>query len=349
MRTGYWILFVVIGLTAGLTMIQCGCGGGSTTPAPAAPGGGGSGGSGGGGGGGGSGGGSGGGGGGAGGGGGSGGTTIPLFSHVLLLVEENHGYSDVIANPNMPYINGLAATNGLATQYFADAHPSLPNYFTLAVGMAITGTTGDGYTGTVTQDNVARAITAAGKTWRYYGEGLPQAGYLGTGAGEYVRKHDPFAYLSDVLNSPAQAGNLVPFTQFSTDLSNGNLPDYGFITPDLNDDAHDCPAGLPTCTDSQKLAAADQWLKTNIDPLIKSAAFQDTLLIITFDEAEDSDTTHGGGHVATFIISPKVKPGYQSTTLYQHESTLRLTMKALGISDFPGAAATAPDMTEFFQ
>jgi hypothetical protein len=52
------------------------------------------------------------------------------------------------------------------------------------------------------------------------------------------------------------------------------------------------------------------------------------------------------------VIGPKVKPGYQSTTLYQHESTLKTILEALGastLSPAPGNAATAPDMKEFFQ
>ncbi len=108
--------------------------------------------------------------------------------------------------------------------------------------------------------------------------------------------------------------------------------------PDLCNDAHDC-----------SLTVADTWLQTNIDPLIKSATFQDGgLLIIVFDEANSSDATHGGGHIAWVAVSPKSKLAYQSSTLYQHESTLRLILKALGASVFPGAAATAPDMGEFF-
>jgi len=97
------------------------------------------------------------------------------------------------------------------------------------------------------------------------------------------------------------------------------------------------------------LAAADQWLSLNISPLLASPAFKNSLLIVTFDEAEDSDTENGGGHVPTVIVSPSAKAGYQSTTLYQHQSTLRLMMEGLGVTDLPGAAATAPDMTEFFQ
>jgi acid phosphatase len=132
-------------------------------------------------------------------------------------------------------------------------------------------------------------------------------------------------------------------------MANNDLPDYAFIVPNVNDDAHNCPAGLSTCTSNQMLAAADQWLSTNISPLLASTSFQNSLLIITFDEAEDTDTDHGGGHVPAVIVSSLAKAGYQSTTLYQHESTLRLMMEGLGLTDLPGAAATAPQMTEFFK
>jgi phosphatidylinositol-3-phosphatase len=250
----------------------------------------------------------------------------------------------------MPYLNGLASANSLATQYYGDAHPSLPNYFELTVGegASITGTAGDSFSGTVTQDNLVRALTNAGKTWKSYAESLPSAGYLGGDSGAYVRRHNPFVYLSDVQQSSSQAGNVVPFSQLATDIANSALPDYGFIAPNVNDDAHKCPTGMTTCTGAQQLAAADQWLSTNIAPLLSSAAFSNSLLIIVFDEAEDSDITHGGGHVPAILVSPKVQSKYQSTTLYQHESTLRLIMEGLGVTDLPGASATAPDMTEFF-
>jgi acid phosphatase len=107
--------------------------------------------------------------------------SIPQFSHVFVLVEENHSFADVIGNSNMPYLNELASANSLATQYYGETHPSLPNYFELTIGegASITGTSGDFFSGTVTQDNVVRALTNAGKTWKAYEESLPSAGYLG--------------------------------------------------------------------------------------------------------------------------------------------------------------------------
>src|SRR5216117_1926333 len=259
----------------------------------------------------------------------------PSFNHVYIVVEENTDYTSVIGSSSMPYLNGLAQQYGLATQYYANTHPSIGNYFMMTVGKIITND--DNYSSVVSDDNVVRRLLAAHKTWKSYAEDLPSVGYTGGDVGNYARKHNVFALLSDVANDPAQTNRLVPFTRFATDLANGTLPNYSFIVPNLCNDAHDCSLGT-----------ADSWLQANIDPLIKSATFQqDGLLIILFDES-DSDHTNGGGRVVWVVVSPKAKRGYQSTTFYQHQSTLRLTLKALGVTAFPNAAASAPDMDEFF-
>jgi len=257
------------------------------------------------------------------------------FGHVFVVTEENTDYSSVIGSSSMPYLNGLAQQYGLATQYYANTHPSIGNYFMLATGQIITND--DNFSTVQNVPNIVRSLLAAGKTWKSYAEDIPNACYLGGDTGNYARKHNVFPLLSDVANDPLQACNNVPFTQFATDLANGTLPHFSNIVPNLCNDAHDC--GLST---------ADTWLKNNIDPLIKSATFQqDGLLIIVFDEA-GSDNTNGGGRIVWVAVSPKSKLGYQSTTLYQHQSTLRLILKGLGINVFPGAAANAPDMSEFF-
>ncbi len=261
----------------------------------------------------------------------------PTFSHVVVLVEENHSYSEVIGNTSMPYLNQLVSQYGLATQYFANAHPSLPNYLVLTTGQI--ESTDNNFSGTITDDNVVRELIGGGKTWRCYAGSLPTPGYLGGDSGAYVRHHNPFTYLSDVQGDPAQAANIVPFSEFSSDLAGDALPQYAFIVPDVNDDAHD-----------GSLGDADSWLDANIAPLLASPSFQKSgLLIITFDEGDQSDINHGGGQIATLIVSSEAKQGYQSKTLYQHQSVLRLSLAALGIQTFPGMAASAPDMTEFFQ
>jgi acid phosphatase len=187
-----------------------------------------------------------------------------------------------------------------------------------------------------------------GKTWKEYTKD-PSVGYTGGDTGEYTQHHNPLSYFSDVRNSSNEKINLVPFTQFATDRRNGALPNYSFIVPDNDNNGHDCPDAIPNCTDSQRLANVDAWLKTNLGPLVGSSGFNAThggLLVIVFDESAD-DNTHGGGRVAWVVAGPDVKRGYVSTTLYQHQSTLRFLSEALGLTSFPGAAATAPDMEEF--
>jgi uncharacterized protein YjdB len=260
------------------------------------------------------------------------------FNHVFIVMEENTNAADVTST-SMPYLMGLAAQYGNATQYYANTHPSIGNYLMLTTGQIITND--DSYSSpSITADNVVRQLLAAGKTWKAYAEDLPSVGYvtMGVEVGTYAARHNPVVYLTDVHDNPTQANNVVPFTQFATDLTANTLPNYSFIVPNLCNDAHDC-----------SITVADSWLQTNIDPLVKSAQFQqDGLLLVLFDES-GSDNTNGGGRVAWVAVSPsKSKRPYQSTTLYQHESTLRLTLKGLGVTVFPGAAATAPDMSEFF-
>jgi acid phosphatase len=258
------------------------------------------------------------------------------FGHVILMIEENHSYSSVIGSSSMPYLNGLAKQYGLATQYFANTHPSIGNYFMLTTGQIITND--DGYTGTVNADNVVRRLLAAGKTWKSYAEDLPSVGYIGGDVYPYAKHHNPFAYITDVVNSQNQLNNLVPFTQFPTDLQNNQLPQYSFVIPNMQNDGHD-----------GSLNQADSWLQTNVAPVLANSSFQkDGLLIILFDESFSGDTQYGGGQVAMVVISPLAKKGYQSTTLYQHQSTCRLMLEGLGLTTFPGACQGAAQMNEFF-
>jgi phosphatidylinositol-3-phosphatase len=261
------------------------------------------------------------------------------FGHVFIVVEENANFGDVIANPALPYLNGLANQYALAANYFANAHPSIPNYFELTTGQILTlidASTPRNFP--VDSENVVRDLLAAGKSWKSYAEDIPSVGYTGGDSGRYAVRHNPLAYFTDVQNDTKQVQNLVPFSQFATDLNTANLPNFSFIVPNLCNDAHDC-----------SLATSDAWLKANIDPLIQSPQFQkDGLLIILFDEADTLDLTSGGGHVAAVVVSPRAKRGYKSIAFYQHQSVLRLTLEGLGVTKLPGDAATAPAMWEFF-
>jgi acid phosphatase len=256
-----------------------------------------------------------------------------------MVVEENHSYSSVIGSSAMPYLNSLASKYGLATQYYANTHPAIGNHFEMTTGLVLTND--DTLTPArfpVSEDSIVRELMVAGKTWKSYAEGLPYAGYTGGDTGSYAVRNNPFAYFTDVQNSSTQKLNLVPFTQFATDLASNELPNFSYVVPNLLNDGY-----------SGSLQRADGWLKQNIAPLLANPQFQqDGLLIIAFEESDSSDKVHGGGHVATLVIGPKAVVGYKSTKLYQHQSLLRTVLTTLGATSFPGAAATAAPMNEFF-
>ncbi len=267
--------------------------------------------------------------------------TMPGFGHVFIVVEENHSYSSVVGNTSMPFLNMLINNYGLATQYYANAHPSLPNYLWLTTG-GNDGLTSDVCPATVTQDNVVRHLNAAAISWKVYAENLPYAGFLGCSAsGGYVAKHNPFVYFGNVKSNLTNRQRIVPFSRFASDRRQHKLPRYSFIVPNLCHDAHDC-----------SLSVADSWLNSNLTPLLNTNMFQSgggAALIIVFDESTGGDTSHGGGQVEWVIVGPNIRPGYRSTTFYQHQNTLRLMLEGLGVTSYPQGAATASDMREFFR
>jgi acid phosphatase len=271
-----------------------------------------------------------------------GGGTVPASHHVVMVMEENQPYSTVVgATAAWPNLNKLMAQGALPTNYYADTHGSIGNYFMLTTGQTLTNDDSSKVVWNV--DNIARHMISAGVSFKVYAEGITQ-GYLGGDTGEYVLRHDPFAMLSDVASSPQTASKyLWPFSQFATDVANNALPQFSFIVPNIMDDAH---TGTPL--------QADGWLQSNVvGPLSGTTAFKaggDGILIVCFDESAPTDTAHGGGHVAPVFWGPVVQAGYKqsSATVYQHESMLATVMAALSLQGPPGAAASAPLMSEFF-
>jgi acid phosphatase len=269
--------------------------------------------------------------------------TIPASKHVVMVMEENRSFSDVVKNTaEWPNLNALIAAGALPTNYYANAHFSIGNYFMLTTGELVT--TDDNDTSVRDIDNIARRMLAAGVSFRVYAEGITR-GYVGGNTGNYVIRHNPFAMLSDVANSATVANEVLwPFSQFAIDEASHSLPQFSFIVPDISDDSH-----------SAAPVRADTWLQQNVVTLLNGdPAFQsggDGVLIVDFDEGEVTDIAHGGGQIAPVLWGPTVTPGYVQTsnTLYQHQSMLATVMVMLNLPNPPGEALTAPTMDEFFK
>jgi len=271
---------------------------------------------------------------------------VPASKHVVLVMIENTSYPTVVGNfSTWPNLNALMAKGALPTNYYANVHYSIGNYFMLTTGVVLTKDDKSNQVWNV--DNIARRMLASGVSFKVYAEGATR-GYLGGNMngpdGYYVLRHNPFARLSDIADNPQVANQVLwPFSQFTADAANNSLPEFSFVIPN---DYHDGDGG--------PRKQVDQWVQDHvIAPLSTYPAFQpggDGLLIVDFDEGAFTDLENGGGHIAPVLWGPNVKVGYQqiSGTIYQHQSMLRTVMEALGLPNPPGAAATAPSMAEFF-
>jgi Phosphoesterase family len=277
---------------------------------------------------------------------------IPRSNHVYIVAEENHSYEHLVGSPYMPYLNSLLVKGTTATQFYANEHGSLENYLIVTSGQYLTHN--NSTLSVFNVDNIERHLLTHGKTFKSYAQSLPYAGYTGLYSGAYMKRHAPLPYYTDMANSSLLKDH-VSSSQLATDIANGTLPNFAFITPDGDHDMHNCPNGLNAC-----LQTADAWLKSNLAPLLATAPFQpggDGVLILWADEADltgdnrcSATVLSGcGGHILVAMIGPQIKAGYKSTVTYHHPSVLKTMLMLLGEeTTFPSAAQTAPAMTDFF-
>jgi acid phosphatase len=265
--------------------------------------------------------------------------------HVVVVALENHSYSSVVGSSSMPYLNSLIAQGSLATNFFANTHNSIGDYFMVADGVIVS--TNPGFAGTYSGANLASLLTAKGLTWKVYAQSLPSAGFLGSTSGAYVKWHNPFAYYTNVINDPAQRARIVPIGQLPADTAANTLPNFSFIVPDNNHNGHNCPTSAP-CTDFDVKHSADLFMQQYLPALINTPEFQaDGVLIIWMDESVTSDTAHGGGHVPIVLFGNQVKRAYRSATFGQDQHLLRTITDLMGLSA-PGAAASVGGLNDVF-
>ncbi len=242
---------------------------------------------------------------------------VPDFTHVVLVVFENHEASAIVGSPDAPTFNALGRRYATLTRYYAVAHPSLPNYLALVSG-STHGITSDCTDCAVGTRSLADTLTAAGKTWRAYAEGLPRSGFTGGSAGSYAKKHDPFLYFAAVAGSRAGRDRVVPFSRLARDLAARRLPDFSLIVPNLCDDMHDC-----------SVATGDAWLEEHIVPLLHSPELRDGVVFVVFDEG--TSDAGGGGHVDALALGPTVRAGSTFSRTTNHYGLLRTIEDAWGL------------------
>ena len=250
---------------------------------------------------------------------------VPNFKHIVIVIFENREFGNVIGSPKMPYFNLLASSYTLLTQHYAVTHPSLPNYLAL-IGGDTFNITSNCENCFVDAPSLPDLIEQSGRTWKTYQEYMPEPCYAGSTL-LYVQKHNPFYYFDPIrLDQERCRSHIVPLTQLDVDIAAQELPNFIFITPNACHSAHDC-----------SIEQADNWLNPLLDKLVPALEASGThLIILTWDEGQGNHSCCGlpeeaGGRIATVLVSPLVKPGFQDDTPYTHYSILKTISEAWGL------------------
>jgi phosphoesterase family protein len=282
---------------------------------------------------------------------------LPHYDHVFLIVEENHGFSQIIGNKDARNLNALATKYGLATRYFGVSNPSLPNYLAMLGGSTFNVADDNAYWfHLLHQPSLLSQLEAAKLTWKGYFQSMPYAGFQGdcypvrcVGMPDqdplYAVKHNAMPYFASVSGSAGERAKMTPLPQLTTDLAAGRIPNFGYVIPDECHDMHGSP---PDCVDSgnpgdaqeHRLISDGDALAGMLVTQLTTAAFWNTgnnAIVITFDEGTDGDTSGccdanpGSGKVATIVITSKGPRGVSDSTRYNHYSLLQTLQRVFGV------------------
>lgn len=291
------------------------------------------------------------------------------IKHVVVVMEENEGYGSVIGNTtSAPYINSLAGTCGLATNYHNTDHPSAPNYIELTSGQIAGGTSGKAYSNDCnysgcpqSQNNIFNELDNAGMSWKDYAESMPSNCSI-AGTTLYAMRHAPAAYYTNIhnttcpkydvpLSNSTNGGPTITAGALYNDVVNGTLPNLAFISPNLCDDGHSTVSGV---CGSNKVANLDKWLKSWVPFILngKNYASGDTEVMVLFDEGEGADKTNpepcwNSAHSNTssypscwttaVFVGPNT-PALQSSINFNHYNVLDALTTIFGLAPLTSTA-----------
>jgi phosphatidylinositol-3-phosphatase len=258
-----------------------------------------------------------------------------------------------------------------------------------------------GGTNQSTSLHLSYLLTQAGKTWKSYQEDidltpngsgqlanvvLPHSGWTvplssfsgifvrgtnqfnGSNQYSYAAKHNPMVFFTDgnggnnSTPSNPLSSHYAPLQQLATDLANGTVADYNWITPDQYNDMHSAlSAGYKGLTgDPAKILQGDDFLRQIIPVIMASNAYKNHgAIIIWWDESESDgaggekqdDFSHTIGEI---VISDRAHANvnglpYASPVNFTHSSDLRSMQNIFHVGPYLADAANATDLSDLFQ
>jgi hypothetical protein len=267
----------------------------------------------------------------------------PRVDQVLLIWEENHSFGSVIGNRAAPTINGLAKRCGVAMDYLAVTHPSLPNYMAMTSGLSYTGPPWDadcspGGACLTRAPSIFSELARNGKQWRSYAESMPSNCSLVT-AGDYAARHNPAVYYTSVrskchswdvpmgttgngaLHQALRTGPAVPLTT---------------VTPNVYDDMH-----------NGTIQQADKWLAGWVPQIVASPSYRSGKLAVVIVWDEGFGAGNETSSAPLIVMSASTHPGTHATLPLDDYSVLRSVSELVGVRPL-GRAARARSFVRAF-
>lgn len=277
---------------------------------------------------------------------------LPVYDHIVIVVEENKDYDEIIGNPNAPYINDVLKAEGANfTKMYGEEHFSQGNYFWLFSG----NNHNIGFTdqpppaGSIKASNLGQQLIDKGLSFKGYAESLPAIGSTVDSDGVYARKHVPWISFANVPDgSTVETSSNLRFADFPDPSNYDTLPTVAFVIPNLDHDMHNCYP--PNCTSSDPdenlqccIQKGDTWLKENLDSYYQWAKDHNSLLILTFDENNDKRGYLG---LTNPLVDPQSSQACAGDDQDPELKELCIDLQNLAVTIFVGAHIKPGDYPE---
>jgi phosphatidylinositol-3-phosphatase len=267
------------------------------------------------------------------------GTGKAAAGKLVVIVEENETYANIVGNSQAPYLNQLISQGALFTNYAGVADGSNPNYLAMTSGLTSEKSP--------PSPNIFQAIDGTGGslTWKEFMESAPgncadgnSANIPGTNVALYTADHDPaYSYRGNTTCS----ANDVPLT--SSTFNPANLPNLSYIVPNECNDMHTLPGSGQACPSyfgsnpgSNLITMGDNWLAKVVPQLLAQPG---VTVLITWDEGSLSTTPPE--HLVALEAGAGVTPGSTDSTAYTHYGLEAGLYRYFGLGAAPNNGATA--------
>ena len=235
---------------------------------------------------------------------------LPVYDHIVIVVEENKNYEDLIDASGAPFVNRLRREGANFTQMFGEEHFSQGNYFWLFSG----SNHNIGFVDvppppqSLVASNLGGQLLRRGYSFKGYSESLPAIGDVCDAAGVspkypkdplYARKHVPWISFRDIpAGATVETSSNLRFEDFPKPTAYDQLPTVAFVIPNLDNDMHNGPT-------SESVPTGDAWLKEHLESYYEWAKTHNSLLVLTFDENDDKRAYQG---LTNAVINPDDSP-----------------------------------------